>query len=158
MIIGFWVLVVLLGYKWADRHLAWMTNPNPSPTSASVNGKTSVQLAMNRQGHYVTTGTINRVPAVFLLDTGATSVSLPASLADELGLRRGRPVTVTTANGLTTGWRVRLDSVAIGDLELRDVDALINSGQGDLEVLLGMSFLRHFKLIQQDRTLTIEQY
>lgn len=158
MIIGFWLLLLGLGYYWASRELGLMQNPNPSPSTTQQNGQTRVQLAINRYGHYVTNGTINGSTVTFLLDTGATSISVPSSLATRLGLEPGRPIQLSTANGIVTGYSVSLGSVAIGKLVLNNVRAHINPGLRDGEVLLGMSYLRHFKLTQQGDFLTIEQY
>lgn len=158
MIIGFWLLLLGLGYYWASRELSLMQNPNPTPTTAQHGGNTSVQLAINRYGHYVANGTINDSPVTFLLDTGATSVSVSSSLASRLELEPGRPVQLSTANGIVTGYSVSLESVAIGGLARNKVRAHINPGLPDGEVLLGMSYLRHFKLTQQGDILTIEQY
>ena len=158
MIIGFWLLLLFLAYLWASRHLELMHNPNPSPQTVSAEGQTSVQLLMNRYGHYVAGGTINGTPVTFLLDTGATSVSLSSSLASRMGLKPGNPVRLITANGTVTGYTVSLASVAIGELVRNNVRAHINPGLSSDEVLLGMSYLRHFKLTQQGNMLTIEKY
>lgn len=62
-------------------------NPNSSPEySLNNSGKAEVQLMQNRHGHYVTKGYINEQAVVFLLDTGATNVSIPVHIAENLGL------------------------------------------------------------------------
>lgn len=158
MIVGFWVIFLGLGYLWASKHFAFMQNPNTSPVTRSSGETSRVALAINRYGHYVTNGTINGETVTFLLDTGATSVSLSAQLASRLGLKPGRPIQLNTANGPVTGHSVSLDSVAIGSLERRNLRAVINPGQADDEVLLGMTYLRHFQLTQNRDMLTIESY
>ena len=91
------------------------------------------------------------------MDTGATSVSVPASVARPIGLKRGAPQRANTANGQITTYATRLDEVRLGDIRLDNVRADINPHmQGD-EVLLGMSFLRKLEFTQRDRELTIRQ-
>ncbi|MGD8743784.1 MAG: TIGR02281 family clan AA aspartic protease [Granulosicoccaceae bacterium] len=125
-------------------------NPNTEPTSArDHNGQYSVVLQRNRFGHYVTTGHINGTEATFLLDTGASDVSIPAALAERLGLERGPEQLYSTANGLITGYLTRVDSIRIGNIELRDVQASINPNDMDNKILLGMSFLRRLEFTQR---------
>jgi len=93
----------------------------------------------------------------FLLDTGATAVSVPAGLAKRLGLQAGRPVTAMTANGTVTTYATQLHSVRLGNIERHGVRAHINPGMKGHEVLLGMSFLRDLDFRQQDGQLTIRQ-
>lgn len=157
MIAGLWLLLLGFAALWAHKHLEFMRNPNASPVTISQGQEKQVVLQMNRYGHYVAGGFINGEAVTFLLDTGATAVSLSEKLASQLGLKRGQPVKLLTANGSITGYSVTLDSVAIGDLERVGVAAYINPGMGAGEVLLGMSYLRHFKLTQEGGTLTLEQ-
>jgi len=121
-------------------------------------GVREVQLQRNRMGHYVTSGTINGEDVVFLLDTGATGVAVPADLARRLALPRGRGVMTNTANGMARSYRTRLAEVAVGPIRLRDVEASITPGLRMQEVLLGMSFLKHIEFTQRGDTLTLRQY
>ncbi|NNM01535.1 MAG: retroviral-like aspartic protease family protein, partial [Gammaproteobacteria bacterium] len=104
---------------------------------------------------YVATGAINGVTVDFLLDTGATDVSIPARVARRIGLEGGRPIPVTTANGVVTVYQIRLATVALGNLAQRDVDANINPHMGGDAVLLGMSFLKHLELRQRGEHLEL---
>ena len=92
-----------------------------------------------------------------MLDTGATEVSVPQELAEYLGLRRGRPQTVWTANGSIVTYGSRLDEVRLGPIALRGVGAHINPHMDGKEVLLGMSFLKDLELVQRESELTIRQ-
>ena len=124
-------------------------NPNREPESMRVDGQTEVRLKQNRQGHYVTSGQINGKPVVFLVDTGATAVSIPAHLQQELGLTAGRTGMAKTANGTVRIARTQLDELRIGDITLNNVDASLNPGmQGD-QILLGMSVLRQLEFTQR---------
>jgi aspartyl protease family protein len=118
-------------------------------------GRSMVILQRDRSGHYLAEGAINGVAVDFLLDTGATDVAIPERLARELGLEFGPDVAVMTAAGPVRGWMTRLESVSLGGLSLANVRGTITAGPLD-EVLLGMSFLKHFRLTQQGDELIIE--
>lgn len=119
------------------------------------NGSQSLLLKSNRFGQYLLKGAANGQDVLFLVDTGASGISIPAGIAAELGLKRGRPFQVATANGITTVYASSLDSLAVGPFRRRDVKAHINpSMDGDM-ALLGMSFLRHYELTQRGGELTI---
>jgi aspartyl protease family protein len=133
-------------------------NPNRSVAASSTSGGVQeVVLERNRLGHYVVTGRINGQPVDFLLDTGATSLSIPQPIAQRLGLARGAPATVRTANGTVTVYATRIDSIDIGGIALRNVRAHINPHYRANEVLLGMSFLKHVDFSQEGNRLTLRQ-
>ncbi len=117
---------------------------------------TTVVLEQDRSGHYEVPGLINGRPVVFLVDTGATDVALPESVARSLGLKFGPRVQVMTAAGPALAWMTRLDEVSIGGIRRLNVRATITSGEFN-GVLLGMSFLKHFNLQQRDGTLVISE-
>lgn len=116
-----------------------------------------VTLKRNRAGHYIAPGTINGTPVTFLLDTGATMVSIPEPVANRLNLRRGSAGLTRTANGTITTYATTLDSITLGGVRLQDVAAQINPRIHSDEILLGMSFLKRLDFYQQGDTLTIEQ-
>ncbi len=124
-------------------------NPNQRVEIVDDGAGGTIRLRRNSAGHYVATGAINGVRVEFLLDTGATDVSIPARVAQRIGLEGGRPVPVSTANGTVTVFQTRLDSVALGNLAQRDVEANINPHMDGKAVLLGMSFLQHLELRQR---------
>ncbi len=132
-------------------------NPNQTPESIYQGNKVEVVLERNRQGHYLVVGEINRQRAEFLLDTGATDVVIPERLAERLGLRKGRAGRAMTANGAVTVYDTVIDELRIGEITLRDVNASINPGMGDLEILLGMSALKHIEFVQRGSQLTLRQ-
>ena len=133
-------------------------NPNMNPESISANGVTEVVLKQNRQGHYVTRGTINGQPVVFLLDTGATDVSVPEHIAASVGMKKGRDIRMSTANGVITAYESWISEVGIDNLIISDVDANINPAVKDDFILLGMSALKKVEFTQQGDTLTIRSY
>ena len=131
-------------------------NPNQRVnTRMTAEGRAEIVLQQNRGGHYVTSGTINDEPVVFLLDTGATDVSVPSAVAERAGLVAGEPLRAATANGSIEVFATRIARIEIGELRLRNVEASINPNIDGNEVLLGMSALRALHMTQTDGTLSI---
>ncbi|MCH6582775.1 MAG: TIGR02281 family clan AA aspartic protease [Proteobacteria bacterium] len=146
-------LVTWLFSGWLDTQ----RNPNRHVKSVIEDGMYAVTLERNRYGHYNANGLINGREVEFMLDTGATTVSVPAAVAQRLGLKRGPPVLSSTANGTITTYLTRLASVSVGDITLHNVKANINPHMGGNEVLLGMSFLKHLEFTQRGDTLILKQ-
>ncbi len=122
----------------------------------SDGGGTQVVLAGDSAGHFFTGGAINGKAVRFLIDTGATYVSMGVNEAERLGIdyRGGRPGMTNTANGAMAVYKVSLASVRVGDVQVYDVEALI--GQAPMEVvLLGNSFLRRFQMKRENDTMTL---
>jgi aspartyl protease family protein len=132
-------------------------NPNQSPDSIYRGNLIEVVLERNRQGHYLVIGQINGRDAEFLLDTGATDVVVPEPLANELGLTKGRPGRAMTANGPVTVYDTRISDLKIGNIHLQDVNASINPGMRNQEILLGMSALKQIEFVQRGSQLTLRQ-
>jgi len=158
MLLLAWVIALALLALFFSDVLDKQHNPNQQVhTSVNEQGVSQVILQRNRQGHYVSNGQINGEPVVFLLDTGATVVSVPERVAKKLGLRRGPASYAHTANGTITTYATRLDSIGIGNIELQNIAAHINPYMAGHEILLGMSFLKRLELIQKGNTLTLRQ-
>lgn len=124
--------------------------------SVDAGGAAMIVLEADRNGHYQVEGEINNQVVNFLVDTGATDVAIPESMARALGLKFGPRIQVMTAAGPSGAWMTRLNQVSVGGIRRRDVRATITSGEFN-EVLLGMSFLRHYNLRQQDGKLVISE-
>lgn len=159
LIVGAWVLLLALLTLVFSNILDYQRNPNRVVESVTgQQGIPEVVLKRNKAGHYVATGKINGHSVIFLVDTGATDVAVPESLAVKLGLKRGARVSSLTANGTVFSWQTRLEEVTLGAIRLRDVrGSILPTMRGDA-VLLGMSFLRELELLQRDDQLTLRQY
>ena len=133
-----------------------LDNEGGMVSSVDSNGAAMVVLEQDRNGHYEVEGKINGQAVSFLVDTGATDVALPESTARALGLDFGPKVRVMTAAGPANAWMTRLDEVDVGGIRRRNVRASITSGEFN-GILLGMSFLKHYSLQQQDGKLVIRE-
>lgn len=103
------------------------------------------ELVIPRQsdGHFYVPGEVNRVPVLFLVDTGASAVSVSEDLARQAGLPAGRPITLRTANGERPGQLVTGIPVKVGPMTLNDVTVVTGlAGLPAHQALLGQSFLR----------------
>jgi aspartyl protease family protein len=153
-----WLAVLtFFGLLWLffDAVLERRDNPNrkltPAPGSAS-----EMTLKRNPGGHYLAPGAINGQAVVFLLDTGATQVSVPARLGTRLGLPVGAVSKVSTANGYVTVRSTTIDELVLGPFVAHQVQAHLNPGMDhDDTVLLGMSVLRHLEFTQRGDTLIL---
>jgi aspartyl protease family protein len=146
------LLVLGLFYLYFETSLEARNNPN---RQLQVAPGSELVLKRSRDGHYVFPGTINGRPVTFLLDTGATLVSVPAHLAGELGLKAGAHQRSITANGTVATRATRVDALAFGPFDLRGVPASLNPGMADDQVLLGMSVLKHLEFTQRGDTLIL---
>ena len=126
-----------------------------SAASASSD-RQSVTLAADARGHFVTQGQINGNPVRFLVDTGATSVALPAAEAQRLGIdyRKGDRGFTNTAGGVVPVYRVRFDSVKLGSIELSGVDGIVIERGLDI-ALLGMTFLNRVEMKRDGHTMVL---
>lgn len=156
--IGFWVLILIFVAMFFQRFLDGERNPNTSPDTRYSDGVREVVLQRNRYGHYNLTGYINGQEVEFLVDTGATDISIPDHIAKKMRLKRLYEMKFETANGLAKGFGTRINSVRVGSIELADLDASINPNVDDDTVLLGMSFLKRIEFTQRGDTLILRQY
>jgi len=155
MLIIAWIIGLGLLTLLFDDQLAKQFNPNAEPISSSNLGVQEVRLKQNRAGHYVSSGAINGQPVVFLLDTGATHVSVPMHLAEQLNLQKGRASWVQTANGRVQVAQTSIQRLSIGDIQLDNVRANLNPGFKENKILLGMSALKQLEFTQKGEWLIL---
>ncbi|RRS05316.1 TIGR02281 family clan AA aspartic protease [Aquabacterium soli] len=119
-------------------------------------GGSQIVLAAGRGGHFFTLGSINGRSVNFVVDTGATLVAMSAAEAQRIGLKyeHGQPGYSSTANGVIRAYRIKLNSVRIGDVELQNVEASVSEGSMPY-VLLGNSFLSRFQMKRENDTMTL---
>lgn len=123
---------------------------------SASSGPASVTLKPDSRGHFMVQGQINGGTVRMLLDTGATMIALSAADATRLGInyRQGQPGMVNTANGTAPVYKVRLNTVKVGDIELNQVDALVQEA-GLPFALLGMSFLNRTEMRREGDHMTL---
>ena len=127
-------------------------------SQSSGSGQGSAVLTADSAGHFLITGSINGTAVRFLVDTGASLVSIGAADARRIGIdtKKGTIGYSQTANGVTQVVRVKLDSVRVGDIVLNSVDAAVH--QHDLPiVLLGMSFLNRMEMLRDGNAMTLKK-
>jgi aspartyl protease family protein len=133
-----------------------------APASVGGNGGAphATRIVMNAEsgGHFFSPGAINGQAVRFLVDTGATSVSIGVPEAERIGLkyRNGELARSATANGIVTSWRIKLASVRVGDVEIHDVDASVVPAAMPF-VLLGNSFLGRFQMKRENDQMVLER-
>ena len=153
-----WLVFLLIIGVYLQEKIESKKNHNEIPeTILGKNEFKEVHLRQNRLGHYTVKGEINGFAVTFLVDTGATGVAIPGSIAKQLSLPFGRRLKTSTAAGDTIAYLSRLETVKVGHIILSDVEAAIVPKMQTNYILLGMSFLKHIELIQRDGLLTLRQ-
>ncbi|MEQ1710577.1 MAG: TIGR02281 family clan AA aspartic protease [Hyphomicrobium sp.] len=111
-------------------------------------GERAVRVRRRPDGHFMARVEVNGAPVSMLVDTGASTVVLKPADAERAGIElKGLnfSVPVQTANGTTYAAPVRLRSITIGGIEVRDVETLVSKPGNLKESLLGMTFLKRLR-------------
>ena len=121
--------------------------------------RTSLKILADAGGMYYVNGTINGHSASFLVDTGATYVTMSGNKAKALDIdfKSGLRGQASTAAAIVPVWQVKLRSVDIGGIKLSNVTAMVIEGSQPPRVLLGNSFLRHTEIQQAGSVLEISK-
>lgn len=138
--VAFW-LVVMGALYWAmDR---WQ-----QPRAARVTATGELRVPRHADGHFRIAGAVNGEPVMFLVDTGASVVSVSAALAQRAGLAGGERARFHTANGVREGRMVRAGRITLqGGLAVENLRVGVGLELGDdTQALLGQNFLQHFEL------------
>lgn len=109
---------------------------------------------------YLVVGSINGYPVDFVVDTGATLVSLSGREARRLGIDYrvvGTPGKSSTASGIEDIFLVNLNRVRVGEIELRNVQGAVHDGDFPPATLLGMSFLGRVSMRQDGQVLELRK-
>jgi aspartyl protease family protein len=135
-----------------------MDTPVSIGGGGGTGGGSRIVLPADSRGHFMTQGAINGRPVTFMLDTGATSIAMSAADAQRIGLdySKGQRVQMNTANGVASGYKLRLQSVRVDDVEVYDIDAIV-SPQPMPFVLLGNSFINRFSMRRDADQMVLEK-
>jgi aspartyl protease family protein len=110
-----------------------------------------VILTRDPGGRYWAKGKVNGNDVTFIVDTGATHVVLNKVQARALEIELGnKEVEISTASKIETVYQVLLDTVSVGDIKMHNIPALITKHTYPQKPLLGMSFLQHFDISQEN--------
>lgn len=127
-------------------------------SAGSAGGAQRVTITADAKGHFFTHAMINGVSVPFIVDTGATMITISSSHAKSAGIAytTGARSMMQTANGVTAAYRVKLDTVRIGDITLNNVDGLVVENQqlGQFG-LLGLSFLNRTEMRRDGDSMTL---
>ena len=137
-----WIGILVAGYFVSERLLA-----PPAAVRLLAQGQNEIVVPVARDGHYYLDGSVNNAPVRFMVDTGASYVSVGMGFAQGAGLRDGVRASFNTANGTVEGRIVKNQTVRADALEIAGLSvAVMPDHRGD--ALLGQNFLRHFEVIQ----------
>jgi aspartyl protease family protein len=121
---------------------------------------TQVVIRKNDFDQYLVNGSVNGQSVKFLVDTGANTVAMNELDARGLGLQykiNGSESQVVTAGGVNRSWKVMLNSVKVGEIQVPNVQAVVVEGAYPTHVLLGMTYLNFVKIQEQNSTLMLEK-
>ena len=158
---GIWlglVLLIALGYSFRDDVKGTRLYGALVPNSVQITSDGALKINRAEDGHFHVEAEINNAPESFLIDTGASDIVLSQRAAIAAGLT---PETLNytrsyqTANGTVSGAPIKLETLHLGTVTLRNIEASVNKGKMD-ESLLGMTFLNQFKSYHvQDNQMTL---
>lgn len=144
----------------AGERLTLRLGEAPVSSGGSMDGSESRRIVLHAgsNGHFKAPGQINGRAVTFIVDTGASAVSLGEAEARSIGLnyQSGQRVPVNTANGQSIGWLVKLSSVRLGNVDTHEVDALVTPAPMPY-VLLGNSYLTRFQMTRTNDQLVLEK-
>lgn len=126
--------------------------------AGGTTGTQRVTLTADARGHFFTTATVNGVSLRFLVDTGASAVTVSTADARRAGVQylSGERGLLQTANGIVSAYRVKLDTVRLGDITLNNVEGIVVEGNAlGGAGLLGMSFLNRTEMRRDGDTMTL---
>ncbi|MDP3227503.1 MAG: retropepsin-like aspartic protease [Acidovorax sp.] len=136
-ILAFWMVVM------AALYFAMQYAMKPKGVTVTADG--AVAIPRHHDGHFRVAGSVNGVPVMFLVDTGASLVGVTETLARKAGLQGGDAITFQTANGPREGRVIASDSVTVRSLAVSGLRVGTGyTGRSDDDALLGQNFLRHF--------------
>lgn len=131
--------------------------PEEIKQPSEVIGFGKLELQQTRDGHYFSSGTVNGSPVVFMIDTGATIVSISSEIASQAGIQKCAPRLVSTANGKVSACAATVAEITFGSFKLTNVDVNVMPDMPG-SALLGMNVLRNFHIEQIDKVMRISSH
>lgn len=121
---------------------------------------TTVTIAPDSTGMYEVNGSINGFLVKFVVDTGATLISMNKHHANRIGLNykmEGEESLSETASGYAKTYLVKLKEVRVGDIVLNDVQGAVHDAEFPSVILLGNSFLGRVNMMREDKILQLKK-
>ncbi|HIJ23393.1 MAG: TIGR02281 family clan AA aspartic protease [Gammaproteobacteria bacterium] len=144
------LLYVVVAFVVIYFAFSWGLESPPAQIMISDHG-TVVVLKADRRGHFRGDGSINGLPVHFLVDTGASYLSIPEKMSATLGLEHenspANQVTLETAAGKVIAYKVVIDRVRFVGIQQDHVAAVVVPKLQ--EPLLGMNFLKKLSMSQK---------
>ncbi|WBH16579.1 retropepsin-like aspartic protease family protein [Sphingomonas radiodurans] len=113
-----------------------------SDDASTTRGQT-VRITRDADGHYRVDARINGVMRRMMIDSGATTTALSSATAEAAGVNIEEstfPRLIDTANGQVSARTARIERMAVGSIETRDLPVVVSEAFGDQD-LIGMNFL-----------------
>jgi aspartyl protease family protein len=126
---------------------------------SAPDAKVSERVYRDASGMFRTMGSINGYPVTFLIDTGASIIAMNSSQAKRLGLQYlldGERTVVSTASGNIGAYHLKLEKVAVGQIKLTNIEAVVIEGTHPEDILLGMSFLGRLNVKNENAVMMLE--
>ena len=138
-----WIAIAVVAYF----AMQTFTAPRIARETRGANGSGEIIIPRSRDGHYYVEGSINDQVVTFMVDTGASTVSIDSSTAQAAGVPRGYNATFNTASGVTQGEMVPNQRVTVGGVRMDDISIAVIPRLGEI-ALLGQNVLRHLDVTQ----------
>ena len=138
-----WMLLVIwIGVMFA---IYLVTEVYRKPSEGKVMAQGVLEIPRDRDGHFRVAGSVNGVPVQFMVDTGASLISITDAVAERANLGEGVPISFQTANGVRQGMMSRAERIEVGPLAVNDLRVGTGyTGKSARDALLGQNFLRYF--------------
>lgn len=127
----------------------------PAVVHSVSEGRQEVSIPASRDGHYYLEGSINGVPIQFMIDTGATYVSVSEEFARKARLPEGITGYFSTANGAVEGKIVTGQVIEAEGFRATGLSVAVMP-LGGKKGLLGQNFLRRFEVTQSADTMRLK--
>jgi len=118
-----------------------------------------VTIVRDARMQYQTMVMINGSTALAMVDTGANLMAISSQQARSMNIDygSGEPTRVETASGVSDAYRVQLQSVSVGGLQVHNVPAMVVRGSYPSTILLGMSYLKHVRMEEKNGVLSLSK-
>lgn len=128
----------------------WISIPKVSVTG----GQIEIVILKSPDGHHYIDGVLNGKQIRFMIDTGASYVSIGGDIAVQMGLLAGKPTKFETANGSVIGQLFENQSIKVSGLAIPPLTVGVMPNSPNT-ALLGQNFLRYVELLQVDNKLIL---